>query len=67
MDGGDEDLSSSGPHPPATSAVPWSTIPYYYAGPVPLRRQPVAQVVAVIYRATADIEPRGKAPESAAR
>ena len=50
----------------ATSALPWSTIPYYYSTAVPLRRQPPAQVVAVLYRATADIEPQRLAPAPAA-
>ncbi len=48
----------------ATSALPWSTIPYYYSSAVPLRRQPPAQVVAVLYRATADIEPQRAPPEA---
>ncbi len=53
----------------ATSPLPWSTIPYYHSGPVPLRRQPVAQVIARLYRATADIDPQRIAPAapSAAR
>ena len=41
----------------AASRLPFSTIPSYYGSAVPLRRRQPAQVVAVIYRATADIEP----------
>ena len=53
----------------ATSRMPWSTIPNYYSGLVPLRRQPVAQVIARLSRATADINPQPVAPAapSAAR
>ena len=50
---------------PRPAPLPWSTIPYYYSSPVPLRRQPPAQVVAVLYRATADIEPQRAPPEAA--
>jgi hypothetical protein len=38
----------------AVSASPWSTIPLYYDGPVPLRRQPESQARARIFRVTRD-------------
>ena len=38
----------------AVSASPWSTIPLYYDGPVPLRRQPETQASARIFRVTRD-------------
>jgi len=38
----------------AVSASPWSTIPLYYDGPVPLRRQPETQARARIFRVTRD-------------
>jgi hypothetical protein len=38
----------------AVSRSPWSTIPLYYDGPVPLRRQPESQATAGIYRVTRD-------------
>lgn len=48
---------------PAASVLPWSTIPSYYGSPTPLRRRQTTQVAAVLYRATADIEPQEvKAP-----
>jgi NAD(P)-dependent dehydrogenase (short-subunit alcohol dehydrogenase family) len=48
----------------ATSASPWSTIPLYYDGPVPLRRQPAAQALLRIFRVTRDWVPqrRSQAP-----
>jgi hypothetical protein len=49
----------------AASPLPWSAIPSYYGSPTPLRRRQVTQVVAVLYRATADIEPRSANTESA--
>ena len=53
----------------AASPTPWSTIPYYYSGPVPLRRQPAVQVIARLFRATVDTDPQPGAPaaESPAR
>ena len=36
------------------SRWPWSTIPLYYDGPVPLRRQPETQASARIFRVTRD-------------
>ena len=38
----------------AVSAWPWSTIPLYYDGPVPLRRQPELQSSARIFRVKRD-------------
>jgi len=38
----------------AVSASPWSTIPVYYDGPVPMRRQPETQARARIFRVTRD-------------
>ena len=38
----------------AVSASPWSSIPIYYDGPVPLRRQPETQASARIFRVTRD-------------
>jgi hypothetical protein len=38
----------------AVSRSPWSTIPIYYDGPVPLRRQPAMQSSARIFRVTRD-------------
>jgi hypothetical protein len=38
----------------AVSRSPWSTIPLYYDGPVPLRRQPENQASARIFRVTRD-------------
>ena len=38
----------------AVSRWPWSTIPLYYDGPVPLRRQPESQSSARIFRVTRD-------------
>ena len=53
----------------AASPAPWSTIPYYYSGPVPLRRRQVAPVIARLYRTMADVDPQpgGPAAASAAR
>jgi hypothetical protein len=42
----------------AVSRSPWSTIPLYYDGPVPLRRQPESQASARIFRVTRDWIPR---------
>jgi hypothetical protein len=42
----------------AVSAWPWSTIPLYYDGPVPLRRQPERQSSARIFRVTRDWVPQ---------
>jgi hypothetical protein len=39
----------------ARSPSPWSTIPAYYDGPVPLRRQPAQQVTARICRVKGDV------------
>ena len=47
-----------------TSALPWCTIPYYYSSAVPLLRRPPAQVIAVLYRATADVEPQRVPPDA---
>jgi hypothetical protein len=41
----------------AASPLPFSTIPSYYGSAMPLRRRQPVQVVAVIYRTTAAIEP----------
>ncbi len=38
----------------AVSRSPWSTMPLYYDGPVPLRRQPATQTRARIFRVTGD-------------
>jgi hypothetical protein len=38
----------------AVSRSPWSTIPLYYDGPVPLRRQPDVQASARIFRVRRD-------------
>jgi hypothetical protein len=46
----------------AASPAPWSTNPYYYSGPVPLRRQPRVQVIERVYRATVDTDPLPGAP-----
>jgi hypothetical protein len=42
----------------AVSPWPWSSIPRYYDGPVPLRRQPGRQTVARIYRVARDLVPQ---------
>ena len=47
----------------AASVLPWSTIPAYYGTQTPLRRRQVTQVAAVVYRVTADTEPRSAAPK----
>jgi hypothetical protein len=41
----------------ATSPSPWSTIPAYYSGLVPLERQRATQGLARIYRVTQDVTP----------
>jgi hypothetical protein len=48
----------------ARSASPWSTIPSYYDGPVPLRRQPERQAVVRLFRVVRDLVPqtRGVSP-----
>jgi len=42
----------------ATSASPWSTIPLYYDGPVPLRRQPESQERVQLLRVMRELVPR---------
>jgi hypothetical protein len=42
----------------AKSASPWSTLPRYYSGPLPLRRQPEIQAAASIFRVERDVVPR---------
>ena len=42
----------------ARSPWPWSTLPRYYDGPVPLRRQPGQQSVARIFRVIRDVSPQ---------
>ena len=46
----------------ATSASPWSTIPLYYDGPVPLRRQLGKHAAIRILRVTRDLVPRLQDP-----
>ena len=38
------------------SPWPWSSIPSFYAGPIPLRSQPEAQIVVRVYRVKQDFE-----------
>jgi hypothetical protein len=45
---------------PAASPWPWSTIPRYYDGVIPLRRQPETQSVIRIFRVLRGITPRLK-------
>jgi hypothetical protein len=45
------------------SPWPWSSIPSFYAGPIPLRSQPEVQVVVRVYRVKQDFQatrPRGR-------
>lgn len=42
----------------AKSASPWSTLPRYYSGPLPLRRQPEIQAAASIFRVEREVVPR---------
>jgi hypothetical protein len=42
----------------AASASPWSTIPAYYDGPVPLRRRPEPPPALLIFRVTRDLVPQ---------
>jgi hypothetical protein len=44
----------------AVSASPWTTLPYAYDGPVPLRRQGADQSSARIYRVLGDVFPRSR-------
>jgi len=43
------------------SASPWSSIPSLYAGPIPLRSQPEAQIVVRIYRVQRGFQASGGA------
>ncbi|MFQ5416491.1 MAG: hypothetical protein ACE5FL_05500 [Myxococcota bacterium] len=44
------------------SRWPWSTIPSFYVGPVPVRAQPVTQVRIALYRVLADHVPAAQPP-----
>ncbi len=49
------------------SSSPWSTIPPYYSGALPLRRQVVPHASARIYRVTQDLEPQAGRAASAVK
>jgi 4-amino-4-deoxy-L-arabinose transferase-like glycosyltransferase len=42
----------------AQSVSPWTTIPCYYSGPVPIQRQPAVQAGANLWRAKGELVPR---------
>jgi hypothetical protein len=48
------------------SLSPWSTIPAYHSGAVPLRRQRAPHASARLYRVTQDLEAQAAPPASAA-
>ncbi len=48
------------------SPSPWSTIPPYHSGAVPLRRQLVPHASARLYRVTSDLKAQSDEPEAAA-
>jgi hypothetical protein len=48
------------------SSFPWSGVPSFFHGPVPLRAQPEFQILVQIYRALVDFVPASAAPRRAA-